>query len=130
MNIQATPPTQHILVVDDETMIAMMMEDMLCDLGCAVLGPVGAVAPALELIQAKANVLNGAFLDVNLRGETIYPVAAELLERNVPFVFLSGHTRVDIDPRFLAVPLLSKPVQPLLIEHTLKRFGALIADCK
>jgi hypothetical protein len=46
------------------------MEDMLCDLGCAVLGPVASVAPALDLIQEDAGHLDGASLDINLRGET------------------------------------------------------------
>jgi two-component SAPR family response regulator len=113
-----------ILVVDDETMIAMMLEDMLCDLGCAVLGPVGSVAPALALIHKNAGCLNGAFLDVNLRGEMIYPVAAELLERKIPFVFVTGFPPKSLEPKFQEISVLRKPVQPMMIETVQERFRA------
>jgi CheY-like chemotaxis protein len=67
MNADMVGKKLNILVVEDEAMIAMFLEDMLIDLGCRVAGPVGAVAPAIALIESGPR-LDGALLDVNLRG--------------------------------------------------------------
>jgi CheY-like chemotaxis protein len=101
-----------ILVVDDETMIAMLLQDMLTDRGCNVVGPAGAVASAVALIDAGERPLDGAILDVNLRGELVYPVADALLHRSVPFVFVTGYTRRQIDQRYTAIPALAKLYSP------------------
>ncbi len=111
-----------ILVVDDESMIAMLLQDMLMDLGCSVVGPAGAVAPAIALIDSSGRALDGAFLDVNLRGELVYPVADALLHRSVPFVFVTGYSRHQIDPRYAAIPALPKPFPVATIDSVVKTF--------
>ena len=108
----------NVLVVDDDTMIAMFLEDMLTDLGCNVVGPAGAVAPAMALIEAKGHMLDGALLDVNLRGELAYPIADTLTRRDIPFAFVTGYAASGIDARFAAVPAMTKPF----------RFSALEVD--
>jgi len=112
-----------ILVVDDESMIAMLLQDMLLDRGCSVVGPAGAVASAIALIDAGARPLDGAILDINLRGELVYPVADALLNRSVPFVFVTGYTRRQIDQRYAAVPTLAKPFPASTIETVIKSFA-------
>ena len=96
-----------ILIVEDEPLIAMMLEDFLESLGHVVKASCDNVADAL-----KAVALNGfdvAILDVNLKGESVWPVAAELRQRGVPFVLASGG-HVDPPPReFAGVPLIEKP---------------------
>ena len=96
-----------ILIVEDEPLIAMMLEDFLESLGHVVKASCDNVADAL-----KAVALNGfdvAILDVNLKGENVWPVAAELRQRGVPFVLASGG-HVDPPPReFAGVPLIEKP---------------------
>jgi CheY-like chemotaxis protein len=111
-----------ILVVDDEAMIAMLLEHMLLDCGCNVVGPAGAVASAIALIEANAETLDGALLDINLRGETVYPVADALMHRSVPFVFVTGYGRHQIDPRYAAIQALGKPFPSQAIDRVVRSF--------
>jgi DNA-binding response OmpR family regulator len=74
--------------VEDEPIIAFLVEDMLKDLGCAEVWMAGNVGEALDLIGRK--VPHVAILDVHLRREVAYPIAVKLTELDVPFVFASG----------------------------------------
>jgi CheY-like chemotaxis protein len=112
-----------ILVVDDETMIVMLLEDMLTDLGCTVAGSAGSVAQSLAVIDRTRESLDGAFLDINLRGELVYPVADALKARGVPFVFVTGDAVHGIDPDYAGVPALSKPFGARAIEQAVKLFA-------
>jgi CheY-like chemotaxis protein len=123
MNTILESDALSILVVDDESMIAMLLEDMLLDLGCTLAGSAGSVAQSLRLIEAGERLPDGAFLDINLRGELVYPVADALTARGVPFVFVTGNPAPGIDPRFAAVPVLSKPFGCVAIEHAVQRFA-------
>jgi len=107
----------RILLVEDEAVIAIMIEDMLTDLGCEVVGPAASVAEASRLAQTEP--LAGAFLDVNLGGASIYPVADLLAARQIPFVFVSGYGAGGIDPRFVGRPVLSKPILDADLERAL-----------
>jgi CheY-like chemotaxis protein len=107
----------RILLVEDEAVIAIMLEDMLADLGCEVVGPVGNVDEAIRL--ARTERLAGAFLDVNVAGARIYPVADLLSTRLIPFVFVSGYGPGGIDPRFFGTPVLSKPILDFDLERAL-----------
>ncbi|MBC7985691.1 MAG: response regulator [Sphingomonadaceae bacterium] len=80
---------KRILVVEDEPLIAMMVEDMLHDFGAIVIGPAASVAEALALIEEA--VLDAALLDVNLRGERSDAVADALEARGVPFALATGY---------------------------------------
>jgi CheY-like chemotaxis protein len=106
----ANPADLRILVVEDESLVAMMLADMLADLGCSVLGPVGSHDKALQLI-AGGHAIGLALLDVNLGGENAYALADALAERRVPYVFVSGYGSGGIDPRYAKVPVLTKPLQ-------------------
>lgn len=97
---------KRILAVEDEALIAVMLEDMLSDLGVVTVGPAGTVTSALEL--ARSEVFDAAILDVNLRGERIDPVAALLTERAIPFIFVTGYGEVRIDGQSHA-PVIDKP---------------------
>lgn len=102
-----TAPTR-ILLVEDEPLIAMMLEDFLDILGKQVAGSADSVAAALAVI-AEGDV-EGAILDLNLRGgEKSIPVAEALEERGIPFVFATGGGDDSIDPRFRDRPCLQKP---------------------
>lgn len=97
----------RVLVVEDEMTIALMIEDMLADLGHRV------VDMPMRLPLALAATERGGFdlaiLDVNLDGETSYPVATLLQERGVPFVFATGYGASGLAPEFRDRPVLQKP---------------------
>jgi CheY-like chemotaxis protein len=123
MNVERSMDPMSILVVDDEAMIAMFLEDMLVDLGCRVVGPAGAVAAAMALIDTDGHILDGALLDVNLRGELVYPVADALARRDVPFVFVTGYPEHGIDTRYSGVTHLGKPFPLATIDRIVKDFA-------
>jgi CheY-like chemotaxis protein len=98
---------RNVLVVDDEALIAMLIEDMLSDLGCQVVGPAYALNEALAL--AREAEIDCAILDLNLDGATTLPVADVLRERNIPFAFASGYADLDLAAKFKDAPVLQKP---------------------
>ena len=83
---------KQILVLEDDALLAMDMEDFLSDLGVNVVGPVSHVDAALEKINVTD--LDGAVIDLNLRGELSFPVIEELKAANIPFVICSGYAEV------------------------------------
>jgi two-component sensor histidine kinase/CheY-like chemotaxis protein len=111
------PEGKRILLAEDEVLVGMMVHDMLVDFGFSVVGPIADLNGALA--AAKTAALDAAVLDVNLGGELIYPVAAELARRGVPFVFVTGYDGDSIDERFAHVPLLRKPIEPQLLHGLL-----------
>lgn len=113
----------RLLLVEDEAMVAMMLEDMLGDLGCEVVGPAGNVARARELVESDQGIA-GAILDVNVGGEPIYPVAEILKARGVPFVFITGYGSADIDGRFSDAPAVQKPFSMPVLRDTLAKLLA------
>jgi CheY-like chemotaxis protein len=99
--------SHSILIVEDEPLIAMMLEDFLESLGHSVKATCDSVGDALTEVEKGGFQL--AILDVNLKGENVWPVATRLRERGVPFVIASGG-HVDPPPaEFAAVPLIEKP---------------------
>jgi DNA-binding response OmpR family regulator len=80
---------QRVLVVEDDLLVSMLIEDILADQGCAVIGPFTTLAQALQ--AARSVELDLALLDVNLRGERVYPVAEVLAQRHIPFLLVSGY---------------------------------------
>jgi CheY-like chemotaxis protein len=109
---------RHILVVEDEFMLAEDLRLELVAHGAEVVGPVAGVEDALACI-ARTPELAAAVLDINLQGETAYPVADHLLHRGVPFVFVTGYEQVDLPERFDGIPVLVKPAAPEAVADAL-----------
>lgn len=99
----------RILLVEDEFLVAMDIADMLAELGCQVLGPVGERARALDMAQSED--LDGAVLDVNLRGEPVTPVADALKRRGIPFVLSTGYGASGLPAEHATAPRLTKPFE-------------------
>ncbi len=99
----------RILVVEDEAMVAMMIEDMLADLGCTVVGVAGTLSEGVALAGDEGLQIDGAVLDVNLGGEKVFPVAERLAARRVPFIFSTGYGTAGISAAFARTPTLAKP---------------------
>lgn len=100
----------RVLVVEDEFLVSIALEEDLREAGAVVVGPCNDLASGLA--RARAERFDVAVLDVNLDGTPIYPLADELIERGVPFLFLSGYTGSDLPARFAALRRLSKPYEP------------------
>ena len=79
----------RILLVEDEYLVASLIEEILEIAGCVVTGPIPRLAQAVD--AADRETCDAAVLDVNLAGERIYPVAEILSRRNIPFVFVTGY---------------------------------------
>lgn len=107
----------RILLVEDEAMIAMLVEDMLIDSGATVVGPAGGVRAALDAIST--NELDGALLDVNLGGEQSFEVADALAARSIPFVFVTGYGGGAVRDRYPNAPTLQKPFVSSDLERAL-----------
>ena len=104
----AAPKSLHglrVLVVEDESLIGMLAEDLLEQLGCRMVGLVSSVGKALEL--AKSAELDLALLDVDIGGEPVYPVASVLQKRGVPFLFMSGYG--GLEEPWRGRPIVQKP---------------------
>lgn len=98
---------KHILVVEDEMMVLIMIEDMLAELGCTTVLSASTVEQALEWIDTQR--IDAATLDVNLHGKDSYPIADALIARGVPFVFVTGYGRQGLRKDYHAYPTLKKP---------------------
>jgi CheY-like chemotaxis protein len=110
-----------VLVVEDEFLIAMDLEAMLTEHGWRVLGPAATVAQALDLLE-DGEMPDVALLDVNLRGETVVPVAEVLRERGVPIVLASAYSRAGSIAHVLAgTPNVGKPAKERHLLAALKR---------
>lgn len=94
--------------MEDESLVAMQLEDMLEDLGCEVVGFAMRVPKAIEMLDRLADV-DVAILDVNIAGEKIYPVARVLKRRGVPIVFATGYGRGGMLEEWHSYPVLQKP---------------------
>jgi DNA-binding response OmpR family regulator len=96
-----------VLVVEDEYLVASLIEEMLQLAGCVVCGPVPRLAQAVDAANNEA--CDVAVLDINLAGQWSYPVAEVLARRNVPFVFVTGYGANAMPAEFAGRPRLHKP---------------------
>ena len=103
----ATLEGLRVLVVEDEMMVSMLIEDMLSDLGCTVVGPASRLDEAMEL--AREAELDCAVLDVNLGGQQIFPLADLLREKGAPFAFATGYGDAGLRDVDRGSPVLQKP---------------------
>ena len=99
---------RRILVVEDEMMIAMLVEDMLSELGCSVVGPAHALDVALNLARTEQG-LDAALLDVNLGGQPVFAVADALREKGVPAIFSTGYGDAGLRDIDRGSQVLQKP---------------------
>jgi len=104
----------RVLLVEDEILVAMMMKDILTELGFSVIGPFSRLAEAM--VAAVHDNIDAGIIDVNLGGEFVYPVADVLAAREIPFVFITGYGVESIDSRFDYVPIVKKPVQRQVLQ--------------
>lgn len=109
----------RVLVVEDEAVVAMLLEDMLLDLGHEVVAAVGRLDQALEL--AASQDIDLAILDVNLNGKMTYPIAEILKTRGVPVTFATGYGADGLHEDWRSAPVIQKPFQIRDLERAIAR---------
>jgi len=112
-------PTPRVFIVEDESMLVMLLEDLLPTLGYTVAGSAASVDDALAELERTA--IDVAVVDVNLAGTPSFPVADALRDRGVPFVFTTGYGQQGLPERFADAPVLAKPFRRQDIETALTR---------
>jgi CheY-like chemotaxis protein len=119
---------RRILIVEDEMLVALVLQDMLADLRCVVVGPSTTVDEALAQIEKQ--VPDAAVLDVNLNGQMSYPVADALLACHVPFVFSTGYSSNRLQDGYRTYPALQKPYHVMELGDALARVMGLAKSCE
>lgn len=97
----------RILLVEDEMLVAMLLEDMLAEAGHVIVGPVSRIDRAVD--AASREQVDLAILDVNLGGQEVYPVAEALAARGIPFAFATGYGASGLREPWQDRPTLQKP---------------------
>jgi CheY-like chemotaxis protein len=109
---------RSVLIVEDEPLISMMLEDFLDTLGHRVAGSCDSISEALERVEQGG--FDIAIVDVNLKGELIWPVADRLQEKGIPFVVATGGHIEPPPSRHADAPVLAKPYTIDAIDPVLK----------
>jgi CheY-like chemotaxis protein len=99
----------RLLVIEDETLIAMELADLLEDLGHRVVGVAGTLGRSLRLVEEFGERLDAVLLDANLGGISSEPVAQQLRLRGVPFVVASGYEGEELKRFGFNEPRVNKP---------------------
>jgi CheY-like chemotaxis protein len=97
----------RVVVVEDESLVAMLLEDTLVDMGCTVVAIASELGEAREVLSSAD--FDAAILDVNLNGSRTFEIAVSLAQRRIPFVFSTGYGANILPDHFRGVPVLTKP---------------------
>lgn len=119
----ATLEGRRILVVEDESLVAMLLETILEDMGCTPVGPISNVDEALSVL-ADTTDLDAALLDVNVAGQQVFPVADALKARGVPFVFSTGYGEGGLPDEWRGQTTIQKPFTEATIQDALTKIIA------
>lgn len=107
----------RVLVTEDEYFLADDIARSLRSCGAKILGPVSDLESASRILNFE--IIDAAVLDINLKGQIVFPIARALRARNVPFVFTTGYDRRSIDAEFQDVLVWEKPFDLLAMVQAL-----------
>jgi len=110
---------RKVLIIEDESLLAMLLEDFLVRIGCEVAGAASRFNDAME--KARSLTFDVAILDVNLNGQKSYPIAEALAARDAPFIFATGYGLACPPPSLRGAPLLQKPFKECDLERALRQ---------
>jgi len=111
---------RRVLLVEDEALVAMLLETILEDMGCVPVGPAGTVEEGLAMVADPAP-LDAALLDVNLAGHQVFPIAEALKARGVPFVFSTGYGESGLPDEWRGHSTVQKPFTESAIRAALMK---------
>jgi CheY-like chemotaxis protein len=109
---------RRVLIVEDESLVAMLLETILEDMGCTPVGPASTVDEGLNFV-ADGETLDAALLDVNVAGTQVFPVARALKDRGVPFVFSTGYGEGGLPDEWRGQSTIQKPFTEAAIRDAL-----------
>ena len=107
-----------ILIVEDDPLIGLSLVEIIRNERGTPVGPASNSKDALAAIEGRR--MHGALLDIALRAETVFDFADVMRDRNIPFVFLTGHFEPNVPSRFEGVPIVEKPCTRFQIVSSLK----------
>ncbi|MBU3971474.1 MAG: response regulator [Alphaproteobacteria bacterium] len=110
----------RVLIVEDESLVAMLLETILEDMGCTPVGPASTIDEGLALATG-AEPLDAALLDVNVAGRQVFPIAEALKARGVPFVFSTGYGESGLSDEWRGHPTVQKPFTEAAIRDALMK---------
>ena len=122
----ATREARRILIVEDEFLVAMLLEDLLSEMGHRVVTCIARIDKAMQF--ADDGDIDFAILDVNLGGQQSFPVAEILRRRGIPFVFATGYGANGVSDEFRNELTLQKPYEPRELEQAIKKACTRLAD--
>ena len=111
---------RRVLVVEDEALVAMLLDTILEDMGCTPVGPASNIDEGEALARDEA-ALDAALLDVNVAGRQVFPVAAALKARGVPFVFSTGYGEGGLPDEWRGNPTIQKPFTEAAVRDALMK---------
>ncbi|HEY0314494.1 MAG TPA: response regulator [Allosphingosinicella sp.] len=111
--------SRSVLIVEDESLIAMMLEDFLASLGHELAGTCETVPDAL--VRVEEGGFDVAILDVNLNGQRVWPVADRLAAKGIPYILATGGHIEPPPAEHASAPVLSKPFTLDAIEPAIER---------
>lgn len=111
---------RRILVVEDEALVAMLLETILEDMGCVPVGPAATVDEGIAM-AIDGEPLDAALLDVNVAGHHVFPVAQALKDRGVPFVFSTGYGEGGLPDEWRGQATVQKPFTETAIRDALMK---------
>ena len=109
---------RRVLVVEDESLVAMLLETIVEDMGCSPVGPVATVDEGLAMVAAETS-LDAALLDVNVAGREVFPIAEALKARGVPFIFSTGYGEGGLPDAWRGQATVQKPFTESAIRDAL-----------
>lgn len=111
---------RRVLVVEDESLVAMLLETILEDMECVPIGPVSNIEDGEAMARDTAD-LDAALLDVNVAGRQVFPVAEALRARGVPFVFSTGYGEGGLPDEWRDAVTVQKPFTEAAIRDALMK---------
>ena len=117
----------RVLIVEDETLVSMLLEDMVAGFGGRLAASLSRVDRALDFLRTDWALIDLAILDVNLGGEEVFPVAEVLVDRDIPFVFSTGYGSSGLPEAWRGRPILPKPFVEEGVRQVLERVLSLRA---
>ena len=109
---------RRVLIVEDESLVAMLLETILEDMGCVPVGPASTVDEGMRMATDGAHV-DAALLDVNVAGRQVFHVAEALKARGVPFIFSTGYGESGLPDEWRGQPTLQKPFTEAAVRDAL-----------